>query len=253
MVCFIDIHAHLDDDQFHDDIDNVIDAAKSSAVHVIVNQGTNSESNRRSLYLSRKYPEVKAALGFYPLEAIKVSPAEFDEEIEFIRKSIKKIYAIGEVGLDKHWDKDEDHFRLQIERFKKLVQLSTENNLPIIVHSRKAEDETIGLLEVMKAKKVLMHCFGGKMTYVDRIVKNGWYMSIPTSVAYDGHFQNIVENAPLSHLFCETDSPYLGPIKGERNEPAKVVESYKMIAEIKKMELEDVKNNIFLNYQRLFS
>lgn len=252
MVCFIDIHAHLDADEFSEDLTASLARAKVQGVLLIINQGINAISNSKSLSLAKAHDTVLCACGLYPLEAVKISESEFKELLNFIRKNKKKIIAIGEVGLDRHWGKDEDNFQLQKKRFGELVKLGVDLDKPLIVHSRAAESETIGLLQMLQAKKVIMHCFGGKVSFLKSIVDAGWHISIPTSIVYDEHFQRIAQNVPLSHIFCETDSPYLGPNRGERNEPANVVEGYKTIAKLKGMDLIDVKNNIFLNYQRLF-
>lgn len=243
----------MDAEEFSKDVPDAIQRAKNAGVHIIINQGVNFASNESSLSLGSNYEQIRPACGLYPLEAIKLSESEFNKLLSWFKRNAKKIAAFGEVGLDKHWDKDEKRFSLQIERFERIVELAKSLNKPLIVHSRKAESETLDLLEKLQAKKVILHCFGGKHKLLTRIIGDGWFLSIPASIAYDRHFRKIVENVPLSRLLCETDSPYLSPCKGERNEPANVVESYKAIAEIKGMELIDVKNNIFLNYQRLFS
>ena len=103
-----------------------------------------------------------------------------------------------------------------------------------------------------KLKKVVMHCFSGKKSLVRKIADNGWFLTIPTIVTRSQQFQEIAKNTSINQLFCETDSPYLGPFKDKWNEPAFVVESYKKIAEIKGMDLTEVANNIFMNWPRVF-
>ena len=136
--------------------------------------------------------------------------------------------------------------------FKKLIQISIDKDIPIIVHSRKAELDTIEVLEEMKAKKVVMHCYSGKKKYVQRMVDNGWYFSIPTNVERAMHFHSIINIAPLNKLFTETDAPFLAPIKEEVNDSSNVIVVIKKIAELKNLDEEEVANNIFLNYQKLF-
>jgi len=247
---FIDIHCHLD---ILENLSEVIERARKADVGLIVAQGVDVKTNRQVLELASKYKEVKAALGIYPIDALKLSDKEIDKEIEFIRNNEKRVSAIGEVGIDFKMDLKE-HER-QKKTFSKFVLLSIELDKPIIIHSRKAEEECIEILEELKAKKVIMHCFCGKKKFVSRIKDNDWYITIPTSVTRSQQFQEIALEFPLDRLFCETDAPFLHPFKSfseEKNEPSFVVESYKKIAELCKMKLVDVEKQIEKNYRKLF-
>src|SRR3989344_1527057 len=149
-------------------------SSKDNNVKIIVVNGTNHEQNILILDLAKKYPEIKPALGIYPLDALKLSDNKIDEEINFIIKNKDKIIAIGEVGLDlkeENLHKTLDKQKINLTKF---VNLAIKLSKPVIIHSRKAELHTIELLEQLNVKKVIMHCFSGKMSLVDRIVKNGW-------------------------------------------------------------------------------
>lgn len=247
-MTFIDIHAHLD--MCKGDLKKIVAKSKENGIGVIVNSGVNKERNRKTLKISEEFPEtVRVALGIYPIEACQYSKKEFDSEVDFIRKNKNKIIAIGEIGMDL---KESTEREKQAERFGELIKLAEEIDKPVIVHSRKAERECIEVLEKAKAKKVIMHCFSGKLGLVDLIIKNGWYLSIPTSVKHTEHFQNVIRKTPISQLFCETDSPFLHPDKERNNIPANVVESYKKIAEIKGIPLKEVEMKIEENFVRLF-
>ena len=148
---------------------------------------------------------------------------------------------------------DEKEHERQKKIFKKCISLSIDLDKPIIIHSRKAELECIELLESLKAKKVIMHCFCGKWKLVERIQNNGWFLTVPTSVVKSEQFQRVAREVPLDQLFCETDAPFLHPEKKWPNEPALVVESYMKIAELKKISLEEVTQAIESNYAKLFS
>jgi TatD DNase family protein len=137
--------------------------------------------------------------------------------------------------------------------FRELVKLAIKIDVPVIVHSRKAEKECIEILEEMKAKKVVMHCFSGNMKLVGRIIRNKWTVSIPASVKYSEQFQNMAKKIPIAQLMCETDSPFLHPDRQKNNEPALVVEAYKKIAEIKKLETASVERILEDNYRKLIS
>ena len=258
---YIDVHAHLDP-YFYTEEQTVqaIKNAEHNGVKIIIANGLNKETNRHALALAKKYPIVKPALGIYPWEAMmddvraghyKEETIKFDvdEEIEFIKKHKNDIIAIGEVGIDQ---KSEHKTRKQFEIFERIVELRKEIDKPLIIHSRKAEAEVIALLEKHNAKKVIMHCFSGKKVLWQKIRDNKWYCSIPTNCVRSDHFQELIKFMPITQLFGETDSPFLAPVKDAKNEPANVVETYKMIAKIKKLELKEVENALYQNYQQLF-
>lgn len=247
----IDIHSHLDHYYFRDDLDGVIENAKKANIKVILTAGINPETNRKTLEIAKKYDIVKACLGIYPKE----NNFNLDEEIKFIENNKNKIVAIGEVGLDYSLFQDKIE---QQKQFEKSIKLAERINMPIIIHSRKAEEDAVEMLQSSKLKKVIMHCFAGKRSSVKKIIDNGWFLTAPTCITRATQFQENVKLAPLTQLFCETDAPYLSPYKNHskeflRNESAFIIESYKKIAEIKSMELKEVMNNIWMNWQRVFS
>jgi len=246
----VDVHAHLEFDNFEKDRDEVVRRAEKAGVVAVICNGTDPDYNRKILELSKKYNIIKAALGYYPCECDKVSESEIDKELEFIKNNKDKVVAIGEVGLDKKHDND---FEKQKKYFRKFIELNKELDIPIIVHSRFAEEETINILEEEKATKVLMHCFSGNKKLVERIIKNKWYLSIPANVVRSQQFQEMIEMIPLNQILTETDSPFLTHDPSiERNEPAYIVESLKKIADIKGLNVEELKKIIYTNYQRLF-
>jgi len=167
--------------------------------------------------------------------------------------------------LDYHWDKN--NVNEQKKLFEKMISLAEKLNKAIIVHSRKAEGDVISMLQSSKLKKIIMHCFTGKKPLVKKIIDDGWFLTAPTSIVRSTQFQENAKLVPITQLFCETDAPYLTPFKdarnlssqisapiemGKRNEPAFVIEAYKKLAEIKGMELKEVVNNIWMNWQKVF-
>ncbi len=249
----VDIHTHLDDKKFEKDLNQVIERAKKAGVRFIINNGLNPESNRKTLELSKKYALIKPALGFHPTELSNFSEEKIIEEIEFIKKNRKKIVALGEIGLDYHWIKDGEKREFQRKIFERLVGLAEEIEKPMIIHSRNAEEDVLAILKEKRAKKLVLHAFGGGIELAKEAEKKNYYFSIPPRIVFDSDFQLLVKNINISRLLTETDSPYLAPIKGQRNEPAFVSESIRMIAQIKELEEEEVKNIIFKNYTGLFS
>lgn len=246
-MVFIDIHCHL---ELLDDIESVVKRAKENKVGVIVYNSVNSETMKNSLKLSEKYKEIKACLGIYPVDMLSMSDDEIKDAIDFIRKNKDKIIGIGEVGIDL---KEASEIKKQKDNLTIFIRLAKELNIPIFIHSRAAEAIAVELLEEENARKVIMHCFNGNIKLVKRIIKNKWFLSIPTIITYSEHFKKVAEIAPIEQIFCETDSPFLHPIKGTRNnEPSNIVECYKKIAEIKKLNVKEVEENIEDNFKRLF-
>ena len=269
MDLLIDIHTHLDHPLLINNIEEIINRAKIAGLNHIITNGINPETNRKCLELSKKYVIVKCAMGLYPRSALKkeiesnypLKSADFDvdEEINFIRKNKNSIVAVSEVGLDFVNGEDIQ----QIEDFEKMIKLAEELKKPIVIHSRKAEQKCIEILESFELKNIIMHWFCGKKSLVKRVADNGWFLTVPTIVVRSQQIQELVKNVPISQLFCETDSPYLSPYKGvERehaeshagqwNEPSFIIESYNKIAEIKNMDITEVINNIYMNWQRVF-
>ncbi len=243
----VDVHCHLDTEQFNDDLDKVIERAKDAGVISVITNGTDKKSNRKVLEIAEKYDIVRPALGIYPEEASKLNERQINAEIEFIRK--QKPLAIGEVGLDTY---RAGNLEKQKAMFQKFIGLAKELDVPIIVHSRKAEKEAFEMLSKAKAKKVIMHCYNGNLKLAKAIEAKGWHFSIPPIIAYSSQFQELVKRVSSSYLLTETDSPFLSHEKGKRNEPMNVKESVRHIAQLKGIEFEEAKNIIFMNYKRLF-
>ncbi len=240
---FIDVHTHLTDKAFDADRKEVIERSHCVA---LINNGYTIQDNRETLALAKTFSLVKAALGLHPSETAVLSQKEIDAEVLWIGK--QKCVAIGEIGLDFTYEEHEK----QILSFRKLIDLAMLKNIPMIIHSRKAEKEVLDVLEEMKAKKVILHCFSGKIKLIERAEKLGYLFSVPPIVNHSQQFQELVKKVSITKLLTETDAPFLSPKKGERNEPAYIAISIKKIAEIKGMDAKEVENSLFANYQRIF-
>ncbi len=249
MVLF-DVHCHLD---LFENADEIVKRAESAGVRININNGVDVESNRKTLELSRKFKSVHAALGLHPEFIEKFSGKLIDSEIEFIRKNKDTIVAVGEVGLDFHWVKDEKSRAKQEEMFRSFINLSNELNKPLIIHSRDAEKEVVNILKNAEHENFIMHSFGGRLNLLNELLNEGAYFSVPPVIIRSSHFQELVKRVPLSNLLTETDSPFLSPFKDKKNEPANVKLTVEKIAEIKGLTFEEVKNNLFMNYLKLFS
>jgi len=262
----IDIHAHLETSRFTKDLDQVIERAKKAGIKVIINSGVNPSTNRDILELAKKYPIIKISFGLYPIDALakeinsgesddfsrKIEEFDVDEELAWIEKNKDKCVAIGEVGLDYNWPDSIEHKEKQKEVFEKIIKLAIKINKPLIIHSRKAEVDAIELLEKNNAKNVIMHCFSAKKSLIQRCIDNHWFLSVPPIITRLQHFQTLVQMTPIEQLLTETDSPYLSPIAGERNEPVNVTFTIKEISKIKNLTEKEVAEQIWKNAQNLF-
>jgi TatD DNase family protein len=245
---YVDVHCHLDNEYFEDKLDGVIERARKAGVISIITAGTNPESNKSVLRIAEKYDVVKAALGAYPLDILELK-FDLDKEIEFIRQSQHKIIAISEVGLDFKFVKDKNEE--QTNNFKKIIALAEEIKKPLIVHSRKAEKECIDLLRHVKVP-VILHSFGGNKKLIQEAADLNFYFSVPPVIMRLQHFETLVTMVNINQLLTETDAPWLGPRRDEKNEPAFVTETIVKIAELKQLTVAETKKNIYLNYTRVF-
>lgn len=258
MVSYVDIHAHLD---FFDakEIETLVNNAKANKISHIVASGMNYKTNRFALEVSKKYDMIKPAIGLYPIDSDDtLSVEEYEnainsdfvaEELKFIEKNKNEIIAISEIGMDYKYCKDKE---LQKKIFTDQLELAEKLKKPVVIHSRKAEEEVIDILETTKLKNIVMHCFCGKKKFLKRGADNRYFFSVPVNVVKSTQFQMLVEEVRIGQLLTETDAPFLGLDKEIKNEPANVIHTVKKIAEIKKMDNEETANNIFYNFQRTF-
>ena len=248
-----DDHAHIENDwiekQFGS-MDDFISEQEKNNVKYIIAQSTDRKNCEEVLELSKKYKIILPALGIYPhpnLSEIK----SIDSDILWIKSKLKDVVAIGEVGLDYSYENFDKEFQKKI--FGEFIDISISSNLPLIVHTRKAEEDALNLLISKNAKKVVLHCFSGKKKFIELANKNKFYFSIPTNIVKSQHFQMIVKMVDISRILTETDAPYLSPYDdGKPNQPQNIIESLKVIAEIKGMTLEETSNAIFQNFQKLY-
>lgn len=247
----VDVHAHLEFENFENDLGEVIDRAKKAGVVAIINSGTTQKRCEKTLELAKKYDIVKAALGIYPTETTKMTHDELEKALEYIKRNKNKIVAVGEVGLDFH--EEENTKEEQKKNFQRIIGFIEEMKLPAIIHSRKAEQEAVEMLESSNIKKIMMHYFSGNKKLITRCEKNGWMFSIPANITFSEHFQMMAKEVSMSQMLTETDAPFLPPIKGQRNEPANVRYTIKKIAEMRKLDEEEVEKMIYSNYQKFFS
>jgi len=245
----IDCHAHLGDAVFDADRDEVLQRARAAGVTGVVTVGETLEDARRNLDLADRHPEVLPAAGLYPTH-LDLDQAERVESL--IREHRDRWAAIGEVGLD-HWKvKEASDLELQHEIFRRFVRLSLELDLPLNLHSRSAGRHAVAVLLEEGARRALLHAFDGKPSSAMPAVEAGFFFSIPPSIVRSRQKQKLVRELPLSCLLLETDSPVLGAVPGERNEPAELRVPLQAIAEIKGLTEDEVVEAVAANARRLF-
>ncbi len=262
----VDVHCHINHEQFKADIEPVLDRAKKAGVKRILLSGVNPEANREVLEYVKQYPDIlRASLGIYPIDALGLTPdavglphhqgkINLDEEFAFIEKNKDNVIAIGEVGMDFYWAEKEKTQQEQADNFRKIIRFAIKLKKPLVIHSRKAEAECVQILaEEIKNKEIPVnqHCFSGKKEVIRQAAALGHYFSVPANVIKSSSFQTLVKIVDINQLLTETDAPWLTPY-GERSEPAFVMESIKMIAQIKGISEEEAAAKVWENYVRVF-
>jgi TatD DNase family protein len=245
----VDTHAHMVDEAFDADREEVLRRARTAGVGAVVCVSESPEEAVQVLELSKTEQVIIPAAGLYP-SVLDYDKAE--ETIDFIRRNRSVLGAIGEVGLD-YWIVKEEHKRgIQREILRAFIDLSLELDLPLNLHSRSAGRHIIDLLLECGAKKVQLHAFDGKAVYAARAVEAGYYFSIPPSIVRSVQKQKLVRQLPLESLLLETDSPVLGQHAQERNEPANVHVALQAIADLKGVSAEQVLQAVACNFQTLY-
>lgn len=246
----IDSHCHLDFPKFNRDREETILRAREAGVVGMVNSGISLKGNRISLELAEKNEDIYVALGLSP----DIGRGGEDKEINAILAQIEanagKAVGIGEAGLDFQDCKTNEERERQTAAFKKVIELAKDLDKPLIVHARQAEAEVLKLVKGMDT--VIYHCYSGSVETMREIVDMGYYISLATLVCFSEHHQTLAEAVPLENLLLETDSPFLSPRKG-RNEPAFIVDSVPVVAQLKDMEPAEIAKSTTENACRAFS
>ncbi len=265
-MMFVDVHTHIFHRQFAGEEELVTQRAQDAGLGCVIVNGLEPKTNRTVLDMCAKHEHLYPAVGIYPVDAgcnaissdawdAPFDPPEafdVDEEIDWIESKIPEIIAIGECGLDRYWIDDEPTRREQERVLERFCELSVKHDIPLILHTRKAEQRTLEILKSMNVVRADFHCYGGKLKLAKRIADEGYYFSIPPVVERSGSFQALARSLPQELILTETDAPYMSPDKGERNEPANVPRGVAAIALARDEDAEDVKSYIDANCRRLF-
>ena len=249
----IDTHCHIDFKEYNKNRQEVMDRAQQK-LKAIINSGASLGGNRRTLKLMDEYRGfLYPTLGFHPSNASKADYNIIEKALDEIKQNIDKIVAVGETGLDYHELNNEKSRKRQIRVFKTFIELADEYELPLVIHARDAEKEALDMImKYSSIPNIIFHCYGGDPETAHKIVDLGYYLSFSTIICFSKDHQLLIKDQPLSNMLTETDSPYLSPFKGLRNEPSFVEEVVKKIADIKSISTNKVDKITENNAKKIF-
>ncbi|MEI5909611.1 TatD family hydrolase [Bacillus spongiae] len=250
-----DTHVHLNADQFNEDLEEVIQRANEAGVEKMVVVGFDRPTIEKAMELIETYSHIYASIGWHPVDAIDMK----DEDLIWIKELTNhpKVVAIGEMGLDYHWDKSP--VEIQKEVFRKQIRLAKEVKLPIIIHNREATQDVVEILKEEGASEVggIMHSFSGSTEIAKQCIEMNFFISLGGPVTFKNAKKpkEIARDIPLDSLLIETDCPYLTPhpYRGKRNEPAYVKLVVEEIAKQKGLTFDEVARTTTENAIKLFA
>ena len=249
---WIDSHCHLNDEAYLEDLNNVLDNMLIHDVRKAMLISLNLDDLNKARNINKEGIIFKRSIGVFPTDTYEFNKNQIEEIYQEFKKD--DIDAIGEIGLDYHWDKD--HKDIQKELFIEQLKIAKELNKPVIIHSRDAAEDTFNILK-NSGNKGVMHCYSGSKELAKEYIKIGFYISIAGPVTFKNAREplEVIEVVPLDKLLIETDSPYLSPTpnRGKRNEPSNVRYTGEFIANHLGIDVEEFKKIMENNYDMLFS
>lgn len=245
-----DSHAHYDDKWFDEDREVLLSSMKENGVCGIVNNAVDLKTAKFCIDFCEKYDFMYGAVGFHP-ENLEDMPNDYLDRVAELLKH-KKIVAVGETGLDYHWDIPKD---LQHRVFEEQIKLSLDVNMPIIVHDREAHGDTLNYLRKYKPK-ALVHCFSGSVEMMREVMRYGSYISLGGVVTFKNarHSVEVAKEVPLDRLLLETDCPYMSPVpfRGKRCDSTMIKYTAEKIAEIRNTDVQELLNITAENAKRFY-
>ncbi|MFS8084690.1 MAG: TatD family hydrolase [Acidobacteriota bacterium] len=258
-MTFVDSHCHIDGPEYDADRVEVISRARDAGVTTMLNVGTgdpHSGAFERAVELAEKHEAIYAAVGVHPHDARLFDDAAEQRLLDLIKQS-KRVIAWGEIGLDYHYDHSPRDAQMDV--FRRQLRLARAAELPVVIHSREADDETIAILReelVEYRRSGVLHCFGGSLAMAQAAIEIGFFVSFAGNVTFKKaeSLRDVARQLPLDRLLIETDCPYLTPVpfRGKRNEPARVIETARCLAELHGKELEEIGLITSENFGKLF-
>lgn len=247
-----DTHAHYDDEQFDSDRSELLASLTGKGITGVISCGVNAESSKANIDLSEKYPFIYVAVGYHGLNTEDLT----EDYLEILKDLIKneKTVAIGEIGLDYHYEKETRDIQLKI--FREQIELANEYDLPVIVHDREAHEDTLNILKELKPKGVI-HCFTGSVEMAKEIVKLGMYIGLGGAVTFKNAIKpvEVAKYVPSDRLLVETDCPYMTPVphRGKRNDSSLIPYTAERIAEVRGVTAQEILNLTAENAKTLFN
>ena len=261
---FFDSHAHLDDEKFNEDREFLIKSLKEAQIVKCISAGYSLEVSRKAINLAKQYDFIYAACGIAPSD-IPQTEDELWKDIAQIEKMVKEnhtekkkiVVAIGEIGLDYYWEKDEERRNMQKKAFIEQINLANQLELPIVIHTRDAIMDTIEILKNHEVKhKGVFHCCPQNRELIKEALKLGFYISFAGPITFKNskNAEEMINLVPNDRILIETDSPYLAPepVRGTRNDPRNVKYVANKIAVSKGLSLEEVSYMTFENACKIF-
>ncbi|OGJ49705.1 hypothetical protein A2335_01715 [Candidatus Peregrinibacteria bacterium RIFOXYB2_FULL_32_7] len=249
---FVDTHCHLNVENFAKDFDEVLKRMKKAGISQVINVGCDLKTSQKGIDLAEKYDFMYATVGLHPHEA-KDFTSDLWANLESLAQN-KRVIAIGEAGLDFYRNLSTKEEQEKV--FKKQCDLAKNLDLPLIIHCRDAYEEMYKILVQEKAKKVIFHCFAGNLEFAKKIWDRGWASAFGGMLTYPKNedLRVIAKICPDDLWLIETDCPYLSPQKfrSERNEPAYMIETAKVLAELKRVDLQDLGKIEERNVEKIF-
>ena len=250
---FFDSHAHYNDEKFNFDRDEIIKEIYNSDITKIINAGYSLESSKKTIEIAEKYNFMNCIVGISPNDINNFKKDDLMEIEELARN--KKVVAIGEIGLDYYWNKENKD--LQKEIFISQVEIANRLNLPIVIHTREAIYDTLDILKRNKCnKKGVFHCCPLNLDLVREGLKLGFYISFAGPITFKNskNAEEVIKIVPLEKMLIETDSPYLSPepLRGKRNDSRNVRYIAQKIAEVKGITIEEVAKITYENGKKIF-
>ncbi len=255
---FVDSHAHIDGEEYDDDRDEVIERARAAGVRAILNVGTGDPhggSLARAIKLAESYKDVYAAVGVHPHDA-RLFDTSAEKHLAHLLRSSERIVALGEIGLDYHYDNSPRETQRAV--FARQLQMAREMNLPVIIHTREAEEDTIEILRAEWSSGAetggVLHCFSGTIEMAESVMEMNFMISFAGNITFKNAapLRDVARQIPLDRLLIETDCPYLTPVPfgGRRNEPAHVVETVRCLAGLHEMSVQEIGRITTANFAR---
>ncbi len=256
---FFDSHAHLDDEKFNEDREELIEEIKKSGIYKFISAGYSLEGSKKGIELANKYDFIYTTSGISPNDIPQTEEELWKtlKEIEKMAQENKKVVAIGEIGLDYYWEKEEKMRKLQKIAFIEQIKIANKIDLPIVIHTREAVMDTIQILKENPVNnKGIFHCCPLNRELVKEALKLGFYVSFAGPITFKNskNANEIIEIVPNDKILIETDSPYLAPepVRGTRNNPINVKYIAQKVADVKKLSLKEVAEITYENAERIF-